>query len=327
MSTTKQRQSTDTPTEASTVSDTADAIATEVVEAPTGTALTPAAADNAAAIVKTAADQAAEFLASFSKHAEGFRALAVKYPAYADKLGDLEAYTATSIEGVMGDRTVTIPRISMRQQMTKAESAPEACKPGEFYTTDGMCLGTQVKFIPLLHHAKRAKFVQGQDRPDCQSDDGISGNKYGRCDGCPYQRVAEGQKPQCSSGHSYLVATEDFSALYQLDFMKTSAKYGRKIQQTLSPRGLFAAKYVVKSDKETKPQGTYFITPVMPAGEKVEGEAFEIARELSRFLTARYRYFAARRLASAGANALASQSLAGNAGGAGEAGEGHVPDM
>lgn len=322
MSKGKQNQSTETP-----ASESADAVVPEIVDAPTSTALSPAAAENAAAVVKTAADQAADFLATFGQHGDKIRALAVKFPKYAEQLGDLEAYTATSIEGVMGDRTVTIPRISIRQQMTKADSAPEACKPGEFYTTNGECLGSQVKFIPLLHHVKRAKFVQGQDRPDCQSDDGINGSKYGRCDGCPFQRVAEGQKPQCSSGHSYIVTNESFGALYQLDFMKTSAKYGRKIQQTLSPRGLFASKYFVKSDKETKPQGTYFITPVMPAGEKVEGDEFEIARELSRFLTARYRYFAARRLAAAGASALASQTLAGNAGGAGEAAAGDVPDM
>lgn len=215
--------------------------------------------------------------------------LAEAHPEYADRITDLSMYVAAKIEGVASSRGVPVPNLLVRQAMTKEENAPESCKVGSFYTKSGDSIGTTIDVIPLYIHFKRVKFVQGNDRPECYSDDGVYGSKYGECKTCPYQKFEEGVKAACSSGRTVTCVTPDFQKLYQIDFTKTSSKYGRKLEQLAVPPALFSSVFTVYTDKETnKANQAFYVTKVKTTGRRVTGVEFDLARALYQFAEAKH---------------------------------------
>jgi len=257
----------------------------EVVDAVPSTALTPAAINRASMVKAEALSYDDRIGAANDRLSE----LAAQNPEYSDRILDLQGYVASKIEGIVGDRGVPIPNLLVRQAMTKEENLPSSdIKVGGFYTKAGENLGTEVTVIALLGHFKRVKFNPGQDRPDCTSDDGVTGSRYGDCKTCPYAKYEEGARAACSSGYSYIAVTENFEKLFQIDFTKTSSKYGRKLQQMAVAPALFATAFVIYTDKETNAKGTFYVTKVKPTGKKVTGPEFEIARALAAFAMARF---------------------------------------
>lgn len=292
----------------------------EVVSETPSTALTTAAMNQAAAAKLAAMSYDDRITTAHDKLSE----LAERNPEYADRIIDLQQYAASKIEGIVGDRSVPIPVLLVRQAMTKEENLPSSdIKVGSFYTKGGDAPGTSLTIIPLLAHFKRVKFTQGQDRPECTSDDGRTGSRYGDCKTCVYAKFEEGARAACSSGYSYIAVTENFEKLYQIDFTKTSSKYGRKLQQLAVAPALFAKAFEIYTDKETNSKGTFYVTKVKPTVKKITGFEFELARTLFQFAEARFE-----RSAEARAQArLAAGAQTAGAAGSGDAGSNEDPPL
>lgn len=261
---------------------------TVLAEVPKGV-MTPAQLTKAA----LAAANSEAMLAAVANFGDRLRALGEKYPEYADRLETLASYTESNIEGMVEERMPPIVHLQMKQASTR--SAPEKAKAGDWYTKTGDILGPSFTFIPVLTHNKRTYFKQGQERPECVSDDGKVGSKYGECQHCPYGRFEEGTKSACSSGYAFTILKSDFSELYQLDFMKTSAKSGKALSKMLKYPGIFAKTYTITSEKESNSQGSFYVAKSAPTGDSLEGAELEIAREVSAFARLRYEYFRTRR--------------------------------
>lgn len=299
-----------------------DLTVAEIVSAVPSTALTPAAINQASLAAATSASFDDRIAAAGAKLTE----LANQHPEYTDRLIDLSMYVAARIEGIVGDRGVPIPNLLVRQAMTKEENVPEGVKVGGFYTKGGDDMGNELNIIALLGHFKRVKFVQGQDRPECSSDDGVTGSKYGDCKTCAYQKYEEGARAACSSGYTFTAVTEDFTKLYQIDFTKTSSKFGRKLMQLAVPPALFATVFTIYTDKETNTKGTFYVTKVKPTGKKVTANPveYEIARTVSQFATARFEKMVENRRAG---RALSGGSSPAGAIGAGASSNGPDDDI
>ena len=311
----------------------APAAAPEVVaELPNGTSVLTKVPDGvmtADQITKAAIASANSelMLGKIAEFGDRFRALGERHPEYAERLEYLATYCDSNVEGMVEERLPPLSFLQMRQAMSK--SAPEKSKQGDFYSKSGDILGTDFVLVPVLYHRKRAYFVQGKDRPECVSNDGDVGSKHGNCSLCPYGRYVEGEKSLCSAGHSITFLTEKLNEIYTFDFMKTSAKNGKKLVAMMkSP--VFAKKYRMTSEKETNKQGAFYVAQAVPTGEATEGVEFEIAREVAAFVRLRYEYYRARRTDAAAARGqLQGGAAAGQlgAGGASNADSTDVPDV
>jgi hypothetical protein len=256
-----------------------------------------------------AAANSEAMLAAVADFGDRLRALGEKHPEYADRLETLASYTESNIEGMVEERMPPIVHLQMKQASTR--SAPEKAKAGDWYTKTGDILGPSFTFIPVLTHRKRTYFKQGQERPECVSDDGNVGSKYGECQHCPYGRFEEGSKSSCSAGYAFTVLKSDFSELYALDFMKTSAKSGKQLLGMLKQPGIFAKTYSITSEKESNDRGVFYVARSTPTGDSLTGAELEIAREVSAFVRLRYEYFRTRRGESNAARGVSAGSSAG----------------
>lgn len=223
--------------------------------------------------------------------------IAAANPELSDNLTESMAYLVARVEGMEGNRQVPIPYINMRQGLTKEAKLPsENVKQGDLYT-DLERIGPEVKLILLHAHNKRVKFTQGSDRPDCSSNDAVTGFKYGSCEACPYRArdEAAGIRAACSFGYAFAAVSTDFKQLYQIDFMKTSSGAGKKLLKLAShPQGIFSRSFKIYTSKEKNDKGEYWVFAVSPTGDKVTGAEYEAARILSQFFTARYAYMQSR---------------------------------
>lgn len=247
---------------------------------------------------------------------EALKTIAAENPELREKLEELALYAVARVEGIAGDRGVQIPNVSVRQQMTKSESLPGDVKVGELYTKQKV-IGPELVFVPLYAHFKRVRFVQGQDRPECYSDDGVIGSKWGVCARCAHGRYVEGERAGCSSGYAFSVVSDDFTNLYQIDFIKTSSKTGKRLMNLASsPHGIFKYSFRLSTEKVKNAKGEFYELRVGPAGGEMKGPNYHAARALSKFFEARFEMGVERRRAGGGA------PVANNAGGVLTAGAG-----
>lgn len=201
---------------------------------------------------------------------------------------ELARITQPEIKGVEGEaRSFRITELRMRQPMSNADSIPEDCKPGEFFSTDGDTLGDNIRFIPILSHTIRKKW--GDDNKiDCVSMDGVSGTRYGKCKECPYGQYEQGVKLECSPGHSFYVVTPDLSALYRVDFQKSSAKAGRNILRLTKPPALWGRSFSLSTAHQTQNNRNYYTLVTKPTGQKVDDDTLEVCELLHKIFHAHY---------------------------------------
>lgn len=189
-------------------------------------------------------------------------------------------------KGIEGAQRAVIPQINIKQKMSVNDAIPENCQEGEMYTTLADHLGNSTVIIPILTHDVRKKW--GDDnRIECMSLDGVTGNRYGQCGPCPYGKYVEGQRMQCSKGTTYYATDESFTSLYKIDFLKTSAKAGRAIRRLSRPPALWARKFTLSTEKQKGTQGTYYTFEVR-AGEKTTDEERAICDALYDFFKPNY---------------------------------------
>lgn len=219
---------------------------------------------------------------------------------FEEQLYEISSNMAPAIKGMEGSTGISLPVISLRQKATGEDSVPERCKVGEMYTKQGEVFGNKIDFVPIRSHFKRTRFVQGQQAPDCQSDDGVTGSKYGACENCVYKRFEEGAKNPnaCRSGTSVTGVIDGFAngKLYQIDFMKKSAPAGKKLKTLAIPPALYAIKVQIFTEKETNKDGQdYYVLKVRPTGNKTDAGERAAADAICDFLQARAEGFKARR--------------------------------
>lgn len=220
-------------------------------------------------------------------------------PEFAENLSEVMAYLVARVEGMAGNQQVPIPYVNVRQGMTKEASLPsENIKQGELYTSSDR-IGPELRFIPLYMHHKRVKFNQSGDRPDCSSNDAVTGFKYGNCATCPHAQRDEAAniRAACSFGYAFAVVDTEFTQLYYVDFMKTSSGTGKKLRGlSAKPTGIFSRSFRLYTTKEKNEKGEYYVLAVAPTGDKVTGPQYDAARILSAFFEARHGYTVARQL-------------------------------
>lgn len=189
-------------------------------------------------------------------------------------------------KGIESEQRAMIPQLNIRQAMTRTDSLPEKTKLGEMYTTLADHVGDELVMIPILTHDTRKKW-SSENGIECMSLDGKVGNRYGECASCPYGKYVEGQRMECSKGTTYFVVNEDFTALYKIDFLKTSAKAGRTIRRLSRPPALWARRFKLSTEKQKGNQGEYYTFEVR-AGEKTTDEERKICDALYDFFKPNY---------------------------------------
>jgi len=241
---------------------------------------------------------------------EQLEALSKTLPAeLGEKVLTISTLTRPGIAGVEGRQRVTIPFVQMRQPSTNAPAMPEDTKLGELYSADGV-IGPRLVILPILAHDIRKMW--GEDKMECQSLDGVTGTVHGTCNTCPFGKYEEGVRTPCSKGTAIYGVTEDLSALYRIDFTKTSASAGRNILRLARPPALWARSFSITTEKKTGGKGTYYEMKTALTGNKTSAEVMQVCEHLHTFYKALYE-----RAKMALAAQLARQAAAGGAGAGG----------
>jgi len=202
------------------------------------------------------------------------------------KVLDLAQLTRPGIKGMEGEQRVQIPTVRVRQPSSTSEVIPEDCKNGQLFDSQGNNLGDSLSFIPILLHDMRQKW--GEDDMDCQSLDGVTGTRYGDCSACPYGRFEKGVRPACSKGFSYFIVTENLTALYRINFMKSSAKAGRNIKRLILPPALWSRSFTVSTEKISASSRNYFELKTAPTGRRMDANTMRVCDALHGYYQARY---------------------------------------
>lgn len=232
-------------------------------------------------------------ITALSKTDEIIRSISTKLSQLAlsdankEKILHLAKLTSPDIEGIEGgNKRFRVPIIQIRQPISNSTSIPESCKPGQLYSA-GELIGDSIRFIPILRHAQRKKWLE-DSKIDCQSLDGIRGSRYGNCKECPYNKFEKGKPMACSLGHTFFAVTPDLSKLYRIDFQKSSAKAGKNILNLTEPPSLWGKIFVLNTEHHTMSGRNYFSFSTRASGERPDAEALEICGVLHQFFKAQY---------------------------------------
>lgn len=290
----------------------AEVIDAEVVESTTTS--TALATPTASAVTAPAAPAApTDFEGRLAQIGETLADIAARNPDLQEAIEELILYTVAKVDGIEGSRGITIPNVNIRQKMTKQESLPGEVKEGELYTKQAV-VGKELDFIPLFIHRKRVMFETGKERPVCYSNDGITGSVHGSCEKCAYGRYSGDTKADCSVGRAVSAVSSDFSQLYQIDFMKTSAKTGGRLETlAASPRGIYSSIFKLTTEKEKNAKGEFYKLQVYATNTKVRGAHYELARALSQLFKVKFD-MSVENARNARARTAAGGAIDGNAG-------------
>ncbi len=227
------------------------------------------------------------------------------------KLVELASLTSGEVKGVEGvPQRFRVNEIRLRQPISNSPSIPTDCKPGQLYSTGSKSLGDKVDFIPILRHAQRKKWLE-DSKLDCLSIDGVKGSKYGKCKECPYSVYEQGKPMPCSSGHTFFVVTPDLSALYRVDFQKSSAKAGQNILRRTEPPALWGKIFTLSTEHKATAGRNYYSLATRATGEKPSPEVMEVCDVLHEFFNAQYQR-ALLRLANPGLGGVDPETAGGD---------------
>lgn len=204
----------------------------------------------------------------------------------AGKLMSLATAVSPQTKGIEAKQTATIPQINIKQKMSTNDAIPQETSEGQMYTTQSDHIGDEVVILPILTHDIRRMWGDSNNI-ECQSLDGERGNRYGECNKCPHGKYVEGERMQCSKGTTYYVTDEDFSGIYKINFLKTSARAGRTIRRLARPPSLWSRKFHLSTEKQKGSQGVYY-TFETRAGDKTSAEERQICDKLYDFFKPNY---------------------------------------
>lgn len=202
------------------------------------------------------------------------------------RIHTLSEKTSPFIKGVEGPQRVKIPSVQLCQN--SSNKIPAGTKPGQLYTQMNEIIGSEFRFIPVFMHRNRKRWGD-DDKIECQSMDGLKGNKYGECKSCPYGQFVQGERPQCSAGSTYYVVSEELTNIYRIDFSKTSSKAGRDIQKMISPPTLWSQVFTLTADKVSTAKNNYYVLKTGATGIRTTEEVSKVCESLFDYFNANYK--------------------------------------
>jgi hypothetical protein len=120
-------------------------------------------------------------------------------------------------EGIDLVRDLKVPVIKIVHGTSKMEGAGK--HGGDFYNTISGEFAERLQVVPLVVGKARAKFNKDEDKPDCRSNDCITGTTYGACAHCQFnanihqelwQKDERGDRPaHCDEGFRFLLYLPD----------------------------------------------------------------------------------------------------------------------
>lgn len=175
------------------------------------------------------------------------------------------------------------PAVIKVKQLMSSE-APEEAKNGDFYTDMGEIIPQPFKFIPLYMFESKVEFLRngevgklGDPERACRSNDGKVSIYGDSCETCEFRPFAHGKPTTCNNVINAYVFDKDVKHIYQLSFMKTSLKAGRKLRMLASQsavpwKNIFAYNTV---QKENQRQGNakYWVSDILPTAQVIDNEA------------------------------------------------------
>lgn len=182
-----------------------------------------------------------------------------------------------------------IPRISIAQPTSRADSKPEAARNGSLYTTEGRLLDMPWAGIPLHFSEENINFPKGGgNNPVCQSPDAKLGSPFGQCERCPHlpfgkQNGGRGDQTQteCYSNIVVVMLAADLSQVYKVQFGKTSRKAGA-VLLALARQQPFVWKqsYLLNTEKKNGDLGMYWIFQAQPTGKDNDPNVMKLCEKL-----------------------------------------------
>jgi len=200
------------------------------------------------------------------KYDETLNSVADTLKKYADTVDDTElglnlhvlaSKTEPAVKGIEAPQRIQIPRISLKQNSSSSDKVPAETKVGQLYTSQSVHIGDEITVLPIHTHNIRVRWGE-DDKIECQSMDGITGNRYGSCKACPYGQFVKGERPACSPGSTYYVVSENLQNIYRIDFTKTSAKAGKNIRQLALAPNMWSRAFTISVEKVVTGKNTYY---------------------------------------------------------------------
>ena len=203
------------------------------------------------------------------------------------KIKHVAELTSPKVDGIEGSPArFRVANIQLRQPISNSPSIPDTCKPGQLYSS-GDHIGDSIRFIPILRHAQRKKWME-DSKIDCQSIDGKKGSRYGDCSACPYGKYTPGVQTPCSLGHTFFVVTPDLNKLYRIDFQKSSAKAGKNILSLTEPPSLWGKIFLLSTEHHATAGRNYYSLSTRATGERPDADLLAVCSVLHKFFKAQY---------------------------------------
>lgn len=233
------------------------------------------------------------------KYDETLNSVADTLRTYADALTDenadlrlrvqeLATKTTPAVKGIEAPQRVQLPRLLLRQPSSNSDKVPVETKAGQLYTSQSEHVGDELTFIPVYTHNIRVRWGD-DDKVECQSLDGVTGNRYGECRVCPYGQFVRGERPQCSPGSTYYVVSEDLTKIYRIDFTKTSAKAGKNIRQLSLPPNMWSRVFSLGVEKMVTGKNTYYVLKTNATGARTSEDVSEVCDILFEYFNSNYK--------------------------------------
>lgn len=169
---------------------------------------------------------------------------------------------------------VSMPRIKVMQGLSpELEDEDYNFKQGDII--HGLLMEKMPEnFVPIKFFATRIKFGPRAEGGaiECRSHDGrISHDGLILCAQCPYSKWDESTNtpPECTLTINVLALFEGHEMPVAIPFANTNYKYGKKFMDMALFSGggdAWNRKYKITSKREKNEKGSYFTTPIKPAG-------------------------------------------------------------
>lgn len=134
--------------------------------------------------------------------------------------------------GVHGGQTGYKPTIVKLFQGTGNDPArPRKISNGEYFTADSRNLGESFVGAIVGIHMGRLKWENPNEvsgAPQCASEDGVLGFRFGQCAACPYSRDI-GKNGGCDQVVTAYVIPDTMDAVLEMRFTKSSFKTGKTL--------------------------------------------------------------------------------------------------
>ena len=197
-------------------------------------------------------------------------------------------------------RGTEIPRINICQPTSNKQSKPEAARPGDLYTDNGVLLERPFEFVPIYFYEEHVNFPAQSKAPECKAPDAKYGMPFGLlcaggsgqkpCDFLPFGKQNGGQGDQkqvtCFAQVMVVVITKDLHSLYVIPYGKTSYSAGQALArmargQTKPWKQSYLLDTEKKTGNATGQSVLYYVAKTAPTGKDNSPEVFRIAGTLA----------------------------------------------